>query len=292
MARITSRDVYDDRTFAFQDITATRHSAETAYSTAGGYRYGLSDYDSTLRTLYDGGTSRLLSYHNDTTLNAANDMNAGTVHAILDQYQFGTRWTATFSLTGISGSSAAYDAALHTVGGADDRAFVAAQLGGNDLMLLSRFNDYANGRAGNDTLRSAYGDDTLFGDVGNDSLDGGSNNDSIFGGSDNDRLLGGRGDDFLSGGDGVDFLRGGSGNDTLAGSQGADTFYFTSTDDRDLITTFSQGLDRMQVVGMKADTAWTATQDGTNTVVAVLGVEIVLQNTTVAQVDLSDFILS
>jgi Ca2+-binding RTX toxin-like protein len=289
MARITSSEQFDERTFAFQDIIANRHTT-TSYGDAGNYRYGINTYENTMNTLLNGGTSRLMSYHNDMVRNGVGDITGGTVNAVLDQYQFGTRWTSTFALTGINGSGAAYDLALHSVSGADDRTFLYAQLGGADLIQLSRFDDYSNGRDGNDTIRSGYGDDSLFGDVGNDRLDGGSDNDYVYGGVGTDYVMGGRSADFLYGGDDNDTLVGGDGNDLLAGGNGADVFMFNIGDDTDTVTTFTQGLDKLRVAGMTATTAWTAVQDGTSTDLTVKGVHIILQNTLVADMTNADFI--
>ena len=294
MARIITSEAFDERTFAFDPAVAPlRDTAATIIGNAGNYRYGISTFDNLQSTLFNGGASRLIAYADDVTRNAADDMNAGTVGAVLDQNLLGTRWSTTFALTNIAGSAAAYDAAVHSASTSDDRAFLTAQLGGNDLMLLSRFADYVNARAGNDTIRSGTGNDTLFGDSGNDSVDGGTGNDNLFGGNDNDTLLGGSGNDILAGGDGFDFLRGGNGDDILTGSTGADTFYFSTGDDLDTITLFSQGTDRLQVAGMTAATVFTAVQQGADTLVSfgVRDIQIVVQNTLAAQMTIADFII-
>jgi Ca2+-binding RTX toxin-like protein len=294
MARIISTEAFDERTFAFEPaVAALRDTSATVVGNAGNYRYGINSFDNFQSTLFNSGASRLIAYADDVTRNAAADMNAGTVGAILDQNLFGTRWNTTFALTNITGSATAYDAAIHSAGSADDRSFLFAQLGGNDLVLLSRFDDYLNARAGNDTIRSGYGEDTLFGDSGNDSIDGGASNDNLFGGNDNDRILGGSGNDILAGGDGIDFLRGGNGDDILTGSTGADTFYFSAGDDLDTITLFSQGTDRLQVSGMTAATVFTAVQQGADTLISFgsQDIQIVVQNTLAAQMTLADFIL-
>jgi Ca2+-binding RTX toxin-like protein len=293
MARITSRTLFDANTFSFEGATAAAAvAANTVVGTAGGYRYGVNLFDNTMTTTYNTGTSRLLSYENDLVRNGSGVVTAGTVDAFLKQNLVGTTWVSSFILSGINGSASAYDAAVKSVGTADDRAFLVASLGGNDLVALSKFNDVFNAGAGNDTVRGGYGDDLLNGDAGNDRIDGESGIDNVYGGVGTDELFGGRGNDFLFGGDDNDILRGGDGADNLTGGNGADTFLFRMGDDRDTITTFTQGVDKLQMSGMTATTNWVATQDGTSTVIDLMGIQIVLNNTMVAQMTNADFIFA
>jgi Ca2+-binding RTX toxin-like protein len=184
-----------------------------------------------------------------------------------------------------------FDAALRSAGGSDDRALLSAMMAGDDLITLSKFDDHVHSSTGNDTIRSGLGNDDLFSDGGNDRVDGGSGLDSIYGGDDNDNLIGGRGADVLAGGNGNDTLAGGDGNDVLTGGPGSDVFLFRVGDDRDTITTFTQGADMLQVSGMTALTPFTVVQEGADTILTVKGIEIVLQNTLVAQMTIADFIL-
>jgi Ca2+-binding RTX toxin-like protein len=293
MARITSRALFDANTFSFEGATAAAAvPANTVVGTAGGYRYGVNLFDNTMTTTYNTGTSHLLSYENDLVRNGAGVVTAGTVDAFLKQNLVGSTWVSSFILSDIGGSAVAYDAALKSASTVDDRAFLATALAGDDLVALSKFNDIFNAGVGEDTVRGGYGNDLLHGDAGMDRIDGESGIDSVFGDAGNDEIIGGRGADFLYGGDDNDILRGGDGDDLLAGGNGADTFQFRLGDDRDTITTFTQGLDMLQVQGMKTTTAFVATQDGTSTVIDVLGVHIVLQNTTVAQMTVADFIFA
>jgi Ca2+-binding RTX toxin-like protein len=92
-------------------------------------------------------------------------------------------------------------------------------------------NNTLTGNAAANRLSAAFGDDRISGLGGNDTLSGGNGNDS------------------LSGGDGNDQLNGGQGNDSLSGGAAADTFAFTTTpngtSNRDLITDFASGSDRL-----------------------------------------------
>jgi Ca2+-binding RTX toxin-like protein len=115
---------------------------------------------------------------------------------------------------------------------------------GNDLVRLGGGNDEFNAGSGNDTMRGEAGNDTLYGWSGDDRLFGDAGNDALFGGSGSDRL---------NGGDGRDTLSGGPGNDTLTGGAGRDTFVFTrsafASGDRDRVTDFEPGADRVQLSG-------------------------------------------
>lgn len=146
----------------------------------------------------------------------------------------------------------------------DDRLFGQA---GNDLLLGDRGDDRLDGGAGNDTLRGQAGDDALFGGDGNDVLSGDNGRDMLFGGPGRDLLDGGLGNDTLDGGQGADTLRGGAGNDRLIGGEGAnqlnggagaDVFVFRNHleagigANRDTITDFQRGVDRIDVSGIDA----------------------------------------
>ena len=124
---------------------------------------------------------------------------------------------------------------------------------GDDLIFAGSGADTLDGGAGNDTLDGGSGRDLIRGGPGNDALIGGSDNDrleagsgfdTLLGGSGNDRLDGGSGDDLLDGGSGNDTLIGGSGNDTLTGGTGRDVFVFAGNFGNNVITDFTDGLDR------------------------------------------------
>jgi Ca2+-binding RTX toxin-like protein len=295
MTRITSNVQINSHFFSFGGASAAVATNTVVGSAAAGYRYGVNTYDNTMTTSFNGGASRLVSYENDlvrpTTGPNAGIVTAGSLGAFTMQNLDGTLWKSAITISDISGSAVAFDSALRSLGGSDDSSFLDSILTGNDLITLSKFDDHMDSGTGNDTIRAGYGNDQVYAEAGNDKLDGGSGLDSLFGGDDNDNLVGARGNDFLAGGNGNDTLAGGDGNDVLTGGPGSDVFLFRVGDDRDTITTFSQGADLLQVSGMTAATVWTATQDGTSTVIDIKGIQIVLENTTVAQMTLADFIL-
>lgn len=81
---------------------------------------------------------------------------------------------------------------------------------------------FADGGAGNDTIRGGSAQNTLIGGRGQDQIFGGSSADNLFGNEGEDTLNGSFGDDVLSGGQGADILNGDQGSDTFLGDQGAD----------------------------------------------------------------------
>lgn len=126
-----------------------------------------------------------------------------------------------------------------TVAGAD----------GNDKLSGQDGDDFLLGGAGDDTLSGGADTDLLGGDVGNDMLRGGAARDYIYGDAGNDRLFGDDGDDFVQGGAGVDRLIGGAGSDTFGFAPGRDEndMPLPSDPDRDVITDFQQGTDRIDL---------------------------------------------
>lgn len=114
--------------------------------------------------------------------------------------------------------------------------------------------DSLAGNSGDNRIEGLGGGDILRGD--NMSFDNpGFGNDTLLGGDGNDSLDGEGGDDILDGGDGGDFsIIGGSGIDTMTGGAGADVFRYDSTTDsgtgvgnRDIVTDFEVGIDRIQL---------------------------------------------
>jgi len=92
---------------------------------------------------------------------------------------------------------------------------------GNDVNVLSPFDDEFDAGAGDDRIDGKGDDDRVFGGAGRDSLSGGNGNDLIDGGQDDDQLFGGDGNDVLEGQAGNDVLHGDAGNDMLTGGEGA-----------------------------------------------------------------------
>jgi Ca2+-binding RTX toxin-like protein len=199
----------------------------------------------------------------------------------------------------------------------------------NNRLIGTPLNDILKGGGGNDLIVSGFGKaqfgvDWLEGGDGDDRLISGSGNDRLVGGSGNDWLKAGKGDDSLQGGDGNDRLIGnaghdvivgGSGNDRLTGGRGRDTFVYSSlTDGTDTITDFSQAdlLDlrlifvqpefrgdsaaarftefvSLEQVGMDVKVSVDADGIGSETKLDTL---TVLQNTTLAKVSASNFLIA
>jgi len=153
--------------------------------------------------------------------------------------------------------------------------------------------DRLSGGSSADTIKGGSGDDRLDGGSGNDALEGGSGDDRLNGGSGDDVLAGGSGDDQLHGGSGQDSLDGGSGDDTLTGGSGADVFRFGAGD---AITDFEQG-DRLDL-GAEGVTAAnfaqkvTLSQQGDDVWLKIGSSKMLLANTDVDDLDLTDFMFS
>jgi Ca2+-binding RTX toxin-like protein len=95
------------------------------------------------------------------------------------------------------------------------------------------------GGDGHDRLYGGYDDDILQGEAGIDLLEGESGNDQLFGGAEGDRLSGGRGSDTMTGGSGAD-------------SFVFDAFSVKDGSNRDLITDFVKGTDKIDLAQIDA----------------------------------------
>ena len=109
---------------------------------------------------------------------------------------------------------------------------------GVEGVLGSRFGDELTGDDGGNLLDGGGGDDTLDGGAGADRLIGGAGVDELRGSSGDDTVAGGAGDDVIEGGRGSDELTGGAGGDVFA-------YVLLSADERDVITDFAVGEDRI-----------------------------------------------
>ena len=96
---------------------------------------------------------------------------------------------------------------------------------GDDELDASPGEDFADGGAGNDTLRMRLGDDIAVGGDGDDTIDGGLGSDSLWGGVGQDSIAGNKGDDMLLGDAGNDTLTSSLGDDSLYGGTGDDQLY-------------------------------------------------------------------
>ncbi|AUQ58688.1 hemolysin-type calcium-binding repeat-containing protein [Phaeobacter inhibens] len=191
-----------------------------------------------------------------------------------------------------------------------------AGLSGRDMLLGEEGNDHLMGGEGHDTLKGGDGHDILLGGSGRDWLAGDLGEDAISGGSHGDKLIGGGGHDTLRGQDGHDVLRGNSGwdqllggrgndriygdggqdrligqegNDTLTGGAHADTFVFHRGYGTDIITDFTVGEDRIQI-GRGADGMddLTFTSQGNSVQITFADVTIMVENSTLAQIEDAD----
>ncbi|MCW1381784.1 calcium-binding protein [Novosphingobium sp. KCTC 2891] len=95
-----------------------------------------------------------------------------------------------------------------------------------------------NGTSANDTLTGGILTDIIYGNAGDDRIDGKAGDD---------QLIGGAGADTLIGGSGIDILRGGTGRDVLTGGTSRDFFVFDTAPDRDTITDFAAGADKIRL---------------------------------------------
>ena len=108
------------------------------------------------------------------------DLQSGTLTYV--ELANGLGFTGFFA-TGVTIGVRALLAVTTTASTADDAALVAAELGGNDTIILSDFDDVFRGFDGNDSMHGGLGRDTLFGDEGNDVLEGGRSADRLYGGA-------------------------------------------------------------------------------------------------------------
>jgi Ca2+-binding RTX toxin-like protein len=129
-----------------------------------------------------------------------------------------------------------------------------------------------------------------------DTIVGDAQANTLLGLGGNDRLDGGQGNDQLRGGDGDDTISGGLGNDSLSGGAGKDVFRFTEvTFGKDVITDFSDGIDKLSFATSVADafSDFTITGNGTTSVmVSVNGQTINVKGTSAITLDASDFLFS
>lgn len=151
-----------------------------------------------------------------------------------------------------------------------------------------------NGTGGNDAIDGGAGNDRLFGLGGDDEIDGGPGDDLLEGGDGADDLDGDAGNDSLFGGTGNDLLNGGAGNDILTGGAGADVFEFYRGSGRDVITDFTNGVDRIEIDGLGRAgieaLIGAARQVGRDVVLDLgSGNAVTLQNFLLSDLDLSDF---
>jgi serralysin len=150
-----------------------------------------------------------------------------------------------------------FHAAIWDAGGIDEIRYDGARNALIDLRAATL--NYEEGGGGRVSYADGlFGGFTIANGVTIENAVGGSGNDRLIGNSSANRLEGNAGDDRLEGGAGNDRLVGGRGSDTLDGGAGADTFVFSSNADstagplRDLIQSFEQGLDKIDLSALEA----------------------------------------
>ncbi len=138
------------------------------------------------------------------------------------------------------------------------------------------------------------GHDHILGDNTNNLISALDGDDYINGYGGNDTLIGGDGVDNIKGGDGDDVITMGAGHyDTAEGGAGADIFVFGLDENRNRITDFEVGTDKIDLSSLNLDfTDLTIQPLGTSTLITVGGsTQIELQNIAIASIDETSFIL-
>ena len=123
-----------------------------------------------------------------------------------------------------------------------------------DVINLLGGNDRSSAGFGDDLVRAGPGFDTIFGDDGNDDLRGEAEDDFLSGNVTGsiESITGGSGNDTLVGFFGVDRLTGGTGFDVFDFNSSAHSG-IGGVGNRDVITDFSRGVDRIDLSTIDAD---------------------------------------
>lgn len=144
----------------------------------------------------------------------------------------------------------------------------------------------------NNKIFAYGGDDELIGKVGNDLLYGGDGNDTLNGGAGDDDLYGGQGDDTLNGGEGDDNLYGNQGDDLITGGDGEDLFVLRFQDGSDIITDYTDDVDKLGLLDLVTFEDLEITQVGEDAVISVSATRetlATLLNTDADQLTSEDF---
>jgi len=157
---------------------------------------------------------------------------------------------------------------LRSVAGTD---ILEGGLGDDEYFVFADHSDTIIDTGGLDTIRtttdwdlSGYAsiENVVLSAAGNQQVSGNGLDNRIIGSSGDNVLSGREGDDRLEGGQGADVLAGGPGRDILIGGAGADRFVFSDADvgDRDVITDFEPGRDRIDLSQVDAVTGRSGNQ--------------------------------
>jgi Ca2+-binding RTX toxin-like protein len=142
------------------------------------------------------------------------------------------------------------------------------------------------------TMTGGAAADRLTGGLGADRLHGLSGNDTLIASAGNDRLSGDAGNDLLYGEIGRDVIDGGNGRDTLFGGSGVDVFVFQQGDGIDSLRDFQNGVDRLQVEGVRGFSALAFSAAVGGTWVDYGNGTVHVRGMTPGQFDSSDFIFA
>jgi peptidyl-prolyl cis-trans isomerase A (cyclophilin A) len=154
--------------------------------------------------------------------------------------------------------------------------------------------------AGADYLVGTNRDNVIRGLAGNDQILGLNGSDRLLGQDGADRLVGGTGNDFLQGGVGNDVINGGAGNDRIAGNAGSDriitgggrdTILIGRGEGLDVVTDFTDGLDKIQLTGPLLFGQLTIRQQQNDTLIKVGSTNLLtLENVNANLVTQADFV--
>ena len=144
----------------------------------------------------------------------------------------------------------------------------------------------------NNKIFAYGGDDVVTGNAGNDLLYGGDGDDTLDGLDGKDDIYGGPGDDIIQGGEGDDNLYGNQGDDEITGGSGSDLFVLRFQDGSDTITDYTDGEDKLGLLGLLTFEDVEITQVDEDAVISVAATGetlATLLNTDASQLTSEDF---
>ncbi len=202
-------------------------------------------------------------------------LTGGRVHGILGV----DAGLTAFSFLGFNSSASDFNEAAHTRRTGDDRAFVNDVISGNDMAILSSFNDVFKSGAGKDVIIDQGGNDKIYAGTESDFIFAGGGRDWVVAGWGNDLVIGAGGNDRLFGDGGRDVIWAGKGHDVVAGGAGRDDFVFAKGDGTaNIITDFEVGTDEILYLGKGRDLKnLEITDDISGLTVSFSNVSVVLQ---------------